>query len=130
MNAERFFPFRGVGRNLLAAAPVFLLGAYFDLTAFRLDSASALAGSGPFLLSCRLLGGVLLSLLFLVLLRAGRDLLDLGRVSWKEMLVLFLLLNGVTALYVATSRTVYVWDNAGYWTVARQSAGAGRCSSL
>ena len=119
MSGERVFPFRGVGRNLLAAAPVFLLGAYFDLTAFRLDPASALAGSGPFLLVCRLLGGALLALLFLALLRAGRDLLDLGRVDWKGMLVLFLLLNGVTALYAATSGTVYVWDNAGYWTVAR-----------
>ncbi len=117
---DLFSPFRNPAHTLLAAVPVFLAGAYFDLTKFRLDPASTLAGSGPFLLVCRLLGGLLLALLFLALLRAGRDLLDLGRVSWKQMLALFLLLNGVTALYVATSQTVYVWDNAGYWTVARQ----------
>ena len=68
-------------------------------------------------------GGLIFALIVLAVLRAGRDLWDLGRVSWRQMLILFLALNGVTALYAFTSHTVYVWDNAGYWTVARTLAG-------
>ena len=105
--------------NGCTAALAFVLGAYFDLTAYRLDPASSLAGSGPFLLVCRVLGGLILAVLALALLRAGRDLMEVARVSWKQMALLFLALNAVTALYVLTSKTVYVWDNAGYWTVAR-----------
>lgn len=116
---SELLPFPKWQQNLLAAAPAFLLGAYFDLTAVRLGPASPLAGSGPFLLLCRVLGGALFSLIVLALLRAGRDLKELIRGSWKQMLLLFLALNAVTALYALTSRTVYVWDNAGYWTVAR-----------
>ena len=116
---ERFVPFKSKIANVCAAVPAFVLGAYFDLTAFRLDPAGPLAGSGSFLLVCRVLGGLILAILVLALLRAGRDLLPVVRVPWKQMLFLFAALNAVTALYVLTSNTVYVWDNAGYWTVAR-----------
>ena len=112
-------PFKNKIANGCTAALAFVLGAYFDLTAYRLDPASSLAGSGPFLLVCRVLGGLILAVLALALLRAGRDLMEVARVSWKQMALLFLALNAVTALYVLTSKTVYVWDNAGYWTVAR-----------
>lgn len=112
-------PFKRNGANIAVGTLAFLLGAYFDLTAFRLDPASPLAGSGPFLLLCRVVGGALFALIVLALLRAGRDLKELAQVPWKQMLLLFLALNAVTALYAFTSRTVYVWDNAGYWTVAR-----------
>lgn len=116
---SELLPFSKWQQNLLVAALAFLLGAYFDLTVFRLDPASPLAGSGPFLLLCRVLGGAIFALIVLTLLRAGRDLKELIRVPWRQMLLLFLALNAVTALYAFTSRTVYVWDNAGYWTVAR-----------
>lgn len=116
---KRFLPFSKWYFNLLIAVPAFLLGAYFDLTKFRIDPAGTLAGSGLFLLASRLLGGLIFTLIVLALLRAARDLKGLGRVGWKQMLLLFLALNAVTALYVCTSHTVYVWDNAGYWTVAR-----------
>ena len=116
---RKLLPFEKARYDLLVAVPAFLLGAYFDLTPFRLDPAGAPAGSGLFLLASRLLGGLLLALIVLALLRAAKGLRGLGRVGWKQMLVLFLALNAVTALYVLTSRTVYVWDNAGYWTVAR-----------
>ena len=66
-----------------------------------------------------MLGGIIFAVIVLALVRAGRELTGLGRVGWRQMLVLFVALNAVTALYVLTSRTVYVWDNAGYWTVAR-----------
>ncbi|MGN0968814.1 MAG: hypothetical protein ACI4O3_06030 [Oscillospiraceae bacterium] len=116
---KQWFPFSKWYYNLLVAVPAFLLGAYFDLTKFRLDPGSALAGSSLFLLASRLLGGLIFTLIVLALLRAAKDLKGLGRVGWKQMLILFLALNAVTALYAFTSRTVYVWDNAGYWAVAR-----------
>lgn len=116
---KKLLPFEKPLYHLLVAVPAFLLGAYFDLTKFRLDPAGAPAGSGLFLLASRLLGGLLFALIVLALLRAAKGLRGLGRVGWKQMLLLFLALNAVTALYVFSSRTVYVWDNAGYWTVAR-----------
>lgn len=116
---KNLLPFSRWYYNLLIAVPAFLLGAYFDLTRFRLNPAGTPAGSGLFLLTFRLLGGLIFALIVLALLRCARDLKGLGRVGWKQMLILFLALNAVTALYVCTSRTVYVWDNAGYWTVAR-----------
>lgn len=116
---KKALPFSRWYCNLAVAAAAFSLGAYFDLTRFRLDPDSALAQSGLFLAVSRLLGGLLFALIVLALLRSARDLLGLGRMSWKQILILFVALNAVTALYVCTSRTVYVWDNAGYWTVAR-----------
>ena len=64
-------PFKNKIANDCTAALAFVLGAYFDLTAYRLDPASSLAGSGPFLLVCRVLGGLILAVLALALLRAG-----------------------------------------------------------
>jgi len=116
---KKLLPFSKWYHNLLVATPAFLAGAYFDLTPYRLSPGSALAGSGLFLTLARVLGGAILALLVLALLRSGRDLLGLGKVGWRQMAVLFLALNALTALYVCTSRTVYVWDNAGYWSVAR-----------
>lgn len=116
---KKLLPFSQWYWNLLVAVPVFLAGAYFDLTRSRLNPAGTLAGSGLFLLASRILGGLILALIVLALLRCARDLKGLGRVGWKQMLIMFLALNAVTALYVCTSHTVYVWDNAGYWSVAR-----------
>ncbi len=116
---RRLLPFSRWQWNLLTAALAFGLGAYFDLTQARLDPAGALAGSGAFLLFARVVGGAILAALVLGLLRAGRDLLGLGRVDGRQMLLLALALNGVAALYLCTARTVYFWDGAGYWTVAR-----------
>lgn len=116
---KQLLPFSKWQYNLLVFVPVFLLGAYFDLTKYRLDSSSPLAESGPFLLFARLLGGLILAFIVLALLRAAHDLNGIGRVSRKQMLIVFFVLNAITAVYAFTSRTVYVWDNAGYWTVAR-----------
>ena len=106
-------------QHLMVFVPAFLLGAYFDLTAYRLSPSNPLAGSGLFLACAPILGGIIFALLVLALLRAGRDLWTLSRVKWRQMLLIVLVLNAVTALYVATTRTVFIWDNAGYWTVAR-----------
>lgn len=114
-----WLPFAAWRGNLLAALPAFALGAYFDLTSFRLEYAGISVESGPLLALARLLSGLIFAAIFLALLRAGRDLTGLGRVNPGQIAVLFAALNALTALYVLTSRTVYVWDNAGYWTVAR-----------
>lgn len=106
-------------RRLVVFVPAFVLGAYFDLTGYRLSPSNPLAGSGLFLACARILGGLVFALLVLALLRAGRDLWTLGRVKWRQFLLIALVLNAVTALYVATTRTVFIWDNAGYWMVAR-----------
>lgn len=106
-------------QDWMVFVPAFLLGAYFDLTGYRLSPSSPLAGSGLFLACARILGGLIFALLVLALLRAGRDLWTLGRVKWRQMLLIVLVLNAVTALYVTTTRTVFIWDNAGYWTAAR-----------
>jgi len=117
---KRLLPSPNQRRDLLAAVPAFLWGAYFDLTAARLDPASPLAGSELFLGICRVAGGALLAVIVLALLRSGRELAGLGRIGLKQGICLAGAVNAVTALYALTSRTVYVWDNAGYWSVARQ----------
>ena len=99
--------------------PAFLVGAYFDLTAYRISSFAPLAESALFLMGARILSGLIFALLVLALLRSGRDLWSLGRVKWRQMLLIALVLNAVTAICVATTRTVFYWDNAGYWMVAR-----------
>lgn len=119
---KTLLPFQKQRDNLLVGALAFLLGFYFDLTKIRLGSASLLAESGLFLLLARVLGGLLLAGIVLALLRSGKDLMGLGQISRRQLLLLFLALNALTALYVLTSHTVYVWDNAGYWTVARTLA--------
>lgn len=122
MKLKRLLPFANWRYDLLAAVPAFLLGAYFDLTSFRIAFSDSLPGAA--LRTCaRVLGGLFFAALVLALLRAGRDLRGLGRTGWRQLLVIALALNAVTALYVATTRTVFVWDNAGYWTVARDLSG-------
>lgn len=119
MKPERLLPFAKWRYNLLAAVPAFLIGACFDLTPFRLSGQSPLAESGLFLGCARVLSGLIFAVLVLSLLRSGRDLAGLGRIGWRQLLVIALSLNAITALYTATTRTVFIWDNAGYWLTAR-----------
>ena len=111
----KFLPFSKWQYNLLAALPPFLMGVCFDLRC-RITFPDI---STPLLVCARVLSGLLFAALALALLRAGRDLLGLGKVSKWQMLGIFVVLNAVTAVYVFTSHTVYYWDLAGYWTVAR-----------
>lgn len=115
-------PWNEAWKNALAGGLAFLAGVAFDLSYTMLDSAGLLIDALPFRLLCHLGNGLLLAGLALALLRAGRDLTGLGRVNGRQMLLLFLALNAVTAVYVLSSRTVYVWDNAGYWSIARTLA--------
>lgn len=109
-------------KNVLAGAAAFLAGAAFDISYAMLDPAGLLLDALPFRLLCRLGNGLLFAGLVLALLHAGRDLTGLGRVNSRQMLLLFLALNAAAAVYVFSSRTVYVWDNAGYWSIAHTLA--------
>ncbi len=118
--AERYLlpQWAGWKINLTALLSLFL-GFYFDLSFDMLGMVLPLPGLRTL---CHLGNGVILAVVVLALIRAGGELLDLGKVGWRQMLLLFLALNGLTALYVLTSKTVYVWDTAGYWSVARALA--------
>lgn len=108
---------------LFVTAAAFVVGGVFDLS-YRLGSMDGLfVARLPVRLLCH--GGNALAVAFLALLlcTACRDMKGLGRVRLREFLAVFAAVNAVTLFYVLTSRTVYVWDTAGYWTVARRLAG-------
>lgn len=113
-------------KSFLLAAPFLLLGGYFDISySMFYDEPPVLEGL-PFGLSLELLchfgNAIVFAVIALALIRAARDMRGLGRVDWKQFLVIFVCLNAVTAFYAFTSNTVYVWDNAGYWVIARTLA--------
>ena len=115
LKLERLLPFVNWRYDLLVAVPAFLAGAYLDVRC-RI----AFPGISTPLLACvRVLSGLLFAALILALLRSGRDLLGLGKVGGRQMLLIFAALNAVTAVFVLTSHTVYYWDTAGYWMTAR-----------
>ena len=115
-------PFRTLRQNVTAGGIAFLLGGCFDISYAMLESGGLLLAAPFFRLLCHAGSGAVFAVIVLALIRAGKDLLGLGRVRWRQMLILFLALNALTAVYVLTSRTVYVWDNAGYWAIARALA--------
>lgn len=111
--------------SVILGGGAFLLGCRFDLSFAMLSGGElALAENHGFRLLCHGGNGLLFALLVLSFCHSCGRLRGLGRVSPRELLVLVVLLNAVTAYYAATARTVYVWDNAGYWTVARTLAGS------
>ena len=111
-------------KTLLAGAAGFGLGFLFDLSQFILGGSIPLAilEKVPYFTLCRVGGGILTAVLLLALLGAVRDMKGLGRLPWKWLLLIALAVNAATALYSFTSQTVYVWDAAGYWYIARSLA--------
>ncbi len=108
-------------QTLLVGTVSFLLGFFFDVSLSMPSSPPELPGV-PVEKLCHMGNGLVFAVIVLALCHAGRELLGLGRVPWRQMLLLFLCLNAVTALYAFTSKTVYVWDSAGYWAIARSLA--------
>ena len=108
----------------LSCGILFLLGGCFDISYAMLDASGTLIAHPFFRILCHGGNGIICAAIFLALFTTGQDLLPLGRINRRQFLILFLFLNAVTALYAFTSQTVYVWDNAGYWTVARDLAAA------
>lgn len=119
-------PWTAWWKNLLSLVPPLLLGWFFDI------SCSMPTESLPFIdwlltgwdleTLCHLGNAVIFAVIVMALLRAGRDLVGVAKADWKQLLVIFVCLNLATALYAFTSNTVYIWDNAGYWAIARNLA--------
>ncbi|MEG0756303.1 MAG: hypothetical protein RR450_07890, partial [Oscillospiraceae bacterium] len=114
-----------LAKNLLVAGPAFILGGQFDLTFSMFDATDLLVGTPLFRVWSGLGSGLVFAVIALALVKAARDF---GRLDTKgvgrQMLILALCVNIVAGLYCGTAATVYVWDNAGYWTVASQMAAA------
>lgn len=95
---------------------------------------SAIEGTdmkNPFVLVACLIGcGLLLGLFALLFIRAIkmavlpmlREFTKLKAGDWLYIVGLLLCLNLITWLYIHFSRTVYFWDNAGYWTTTHALA--------
>lgn len=108
--------------NLLKLLAVFLLGAFLDVSYEMAAAAGTLLDHPLFHLLSALGSGLVAAALFLALERASRAWgCREGGSPW-QLPVLFLGVNLLTAFYVSTSATVYVWDNAGYWSVAQSLA--------
>lgn len=121
LTPKLLLPWAASWKALLVAVPALLLGWNFDISYAMLKCPPPELDWLPWDLEllCHWGNAVVFAVICLALFRAGKDLLGLGRVDWKQILVIAICLNAVTALYAFTSNTVYVWDNAGYWSIAR-----------
>lgn len=117
-------PFPHRAANLLVGGLSFLLGGLLDTSYIMVDTARALLTHPLCRGLCVLGSGLVFACLALAVCAAGRSWGRLRVGSAWQMPVLFLLVNALTLFYVLGSATVYVWDNAGYWMVARQLAAA------
>lgn len=115
-------PFRSRKALLVIGLSAFLLGSYFDISYSMLDTSGMLIAHPLFRILCHIGNGMVFSGIILTLFCMTKDLRGIGRVNWRQLVLLFVLLNFVTALYSFTSKTVYIWDNAGYWSVSRKLA--------
>lgn len=117
-------PFRRLWTNLLAAGAGLALGAALDTSFLMADAAGTLLDHPVFHVLCALGSGLVCAFLVLALRAAARAWGRPRLGSRWQLLFLFLLVNALALFYLRTSATVYVWDNAGYWTVARDLAAA------
>lgn len=115
-------PFSNNYVNLSIAVAAGLLGAGLDTSYAMVDVAGTPLAHPFFRVLSALGSGLVFAWLVLAVLTAARAW---GRVEMgakRQMLLLFALVNALALFYLATSATVYVWDNAGYWSVARTLA--------
>lgn len=113
-------PFRAARWNALAAGAAFALGAVFDRSYAMFGADGLLVAAWPVRVACHVGSGLVFTALVMAALWSLARLRPLGGVDRRSLLVLFLLCNGAAVLYMAFSRTVYAWDNSGYWGIARQ----------
>lgn len=122
---ERFLlPFDLWWKNLLVFLPALFLGAALDTSYAMFDAGGMLVGSALFRALCHYGSGIFLGLIALALTKAALAYGPLPKWDGRQLLALALFLNLLAALYVTGSATVYIWDTAGYWTVARNLAAA------
>lgn len=119
-------PWKTWWKNLLSVIPPLLLGWYFDISCVmptaRLPKLQWLPEGLDLDALCHLGNAVVFAFIVMALLKAGRDVIGVAKADWKQLLVILVCLNLATALYSFTSNTVYIWDNAGYWSIARTLA--------
>lgn len=117
-------PFQSPAANLLAGGLSFLVGGLLDSSYTMISVPGALLDHPVCRGLCALGSGLFFACLVLAVCTAARAWGRLPTGSRWQLPILFLLVNGLTLFYILGSATVYVWDNAGYWTVARQLAAA------
>ena len=115
---------RGQLPEWTAAVLGLALGAGLDILPFRLEQLGLTVSGAAGRWGLHALSGVLTAAALWAIVWALRREREVFRIPGRAALLLFLALNALTAVYVCTSRTVYVWDNAGYWTLARNLANA------
>lgn len=80
--------------------------------------------NSPFVLAAVIIGcGIFLGMFLLLVFRAlqtsvpaaWRLVRELRRTDWLYLIGLLVILNAVTWVYMALSKTVYFWDTSGYW---------------
>lgn len=121
--AERLcLPWGFSWKTTLAALTAFLLGTVFDISYAMFTAEGALIIHPLVRLLCHAGNGIVFTVIILTLLWSVRQLTGLTGSGRWQLILLFAVANLLTLLYVLTSRTVYFWDNAGYWSVAMSLA--------
>lgn len=119
-------PWKVWWKNLLSLIPPLLLGWFFDISlSMPSQPLPPISWLPPWLeleTLCHLGNAAVFAFIVMALLKAGREVIGVGKADWKQLLVILICLNLATALYAFTSHTVYTWDNAGYWAIARDLA--------
>lgn len=126
LTSRVLLPWSAWWKNLLSVIPPLLLGWFFDIScSMPTEELPVFDWLPPGLeleVLCHLGNAVIFAVIVMALLKAGRDVIGVAKADWKQLLVILICLNLATALYAFTSNTVYIWDNAGYWAIARDLA--------
>ncbi len=108
--------------TLLVGGLSFLFGGLLDVSYAMADAAGTALDHWVFHTLSALGSAIVCAALVLALCAAKRAWGKVDAGSAWQMLVLFLLVNALALFYLRGSATVYVWDNAGYWSTARALA--------
>ncbi|MDE6107158.1 MAG: hypothetical protein K2F83_00575, partial [Oscillospiraceae bacterium] len=111
-------PWGTTWKTALCALVAFLLGAVFDISYAMLHAEGELIIHPLLRLLCHAGNGVVFAIIMLTLLWSAKHLTCLSGTEKWQLLILWGAVNALTLLFLLTSKTVYFWDNAGYWSVA------------
>ena len=105
-------------KTVLTALLSFLLGAVFDISYAMFTAEGTLIIHPLVRLLCHAGNGIVFAGIILALLWSVRQLTGLNGNGRWQLLLLWAAVNLLTLLYVLTTKMVYFWDGAGYWSVA------------
>ena len=94
----------------------FACGWTFDIIPARFES---LALPSPDLLITHIISALCFGIIVTSVILSVIYEKELFHISLWQILIIFVLINITSLVYIKTSRTVYFWDNAGYWLTAR-----------